>query len=226
MPDRFTNGELEVMRGDLANVFYETTRQNASYIFDNSIAGLRQSDDGVEVSFCKGEIKRFDLVIGPDGLHSNVRSLAFGNEAKYLNHLDIYCAIFTVPNFLRLKEMAGLYYGTRGKRVGIFSADHDKEARVSLYFASSRIDYDYHDLDHQKDMILQQFSDLKWHVPQLLKFMENAPDFYFDSVSQVKMDSWARGRITLLGDAGYCASPMSGMGTSMAVIGSYIWLVS
>jgi len=222
MPDGFTSGELEIMRGDLANVFYEATKNNAEYIFDDSIAALQEDETGVAVTFSSGKARRFDLVVGADGLHSNVRSLAFGEESKFMHHLGIYFAIFTTPNFMDLKEMAGLYYGTLGKRVGVFSADKDKEARASFYFASPQISYNYRDINQQKEMIRERFAGEQWQVPTLLKFMESAPDFYFDSVSQIKMDRWSSGRMALLGDAAYCASPMSGMGTSMAVIGAYI----
>jgi len=222
MPDGFTSGELEIMRGDLANVFYEATNGDAEYIFDDSIVRLAEDAAGVEVTFSSGTVRRFDLVIGADGLHSNVRSLAFGDEAKFMHHLGIYFAIFTTPNFMELQDMAGLYYGTLGKRVGVFSAKEDTKARASFYFASPQISYDYRDINRQKEMIHARFAGEQWQVPQLLGYMENAPDFYFDSVSQIRMDRWSKGRVVLLGDAGYCASPMSGMGTSMAIIGAYI----
>ncbi|WP_114937263.1 FAD-dependent monooxygenase [Mucilaginibacter endophyticus] len=222
MPDAFTSGELEIMRGDLAGVFYEATKNDTEYLFDNSIAGIQEDSDGVDVSFSNGETRRFDLLVGADGLHSNVRTLTFGDEARFMHHLNIYFAIFSTPNFMNLKDMAGLYYGTLGKRVGVFSAKEDTEARASFYFASPKLDYNYRDLAQQKEMIRGRFSAEQWQVPQLLKLMDEAPDFYFDSVSQIRMDRWSKGRVVLLGDAGYCASPMSGMGTSMAVVGAYI----
>jgi 2-polyprenyl-6-methoxyphenol hydroxylase-like FAD-dependent oxidoreductase len=222
MPDGFTSGELEIMRGDLANVFYEATKKDTEYIFDDSIIHIAEDTTGASVTFASGITRRFDLVVGADGLHSNVRSLTFGDEAQFLHHLGIYFAIFTAPNFMKLKDMAGLYYGTLGKRVGVFSAKEDTEARASFYFASPEIRYDYRDISRQKEMIRQRFTGEAWCVPELLKLMEKAPDFYFDSVSQIRMGRWSSGRVVLLGDAAHCASPMSGMGTSMAVIGAYI----
>jgi 2-polyprenyl-6-methoxyphenol hydroxylase-like FAD-dependent oxidoreductase len=222
MPDGFTSGELEILRGDLANVFYDATKCDAEYIFDDSIIAMQQTSAGVEVTFGRNKPRTFDLVIGADGLHSNVRALAFGEESNFLHHLGIYVAIFTTPNFLDLKDMAGLYYGTLGRRTGIFSARQDAEAKASFYFASPAFDYNYRDIDAQKEIIRDKFKNEVWEVPQLLKYMDSAPDFYFDSVSQIRMDRWSNGRVALLGDAGYCASPMAGMGTSMAVVGAYI----
>ena len=52
--------------------------------------------------------------------------------------------------------------------------------------------------------------------------MDNADDFYIQEIAQVMMESWTKGRITMLGDAGYCPSPISGMGTSVATVGAYV----
>jgi 2-polyprenyl-6-methoxyphenol hydroxylase-like FAD-dependent oxidoreductase len=222
MPDGFTSGELEILRGDLAHVLYEASRRDMEYIFNDSITGMVEDEAGVMVSFSRGKPRRFDLVVGADGLHSNVRSLAFGDESKFIHHLGIYFAIFTIPNFMNLKNMAGLYYGTPGKSMGIFSARQDTEARASFYFASPEIDYDWRDVTEQKKMVRSRFLGERWQAPQLLALMDNAPDFYFDSAGQIKMDRWSEGRVALLGDAAWCASPMSGMGTSLAVVGAYI----
>ena len=220
-PDGFTSGELEIMRGDLARVLYEATRENTEYIFDDTITGLQQTNDGVYVTFSNSKSRKFDLVIGADGQHSRVRSLAFGPEENYLHHLGLYIAIFTTPNFMHL-GMDGVYYGTLGKRAGLFGADHGREARASFYFASDALKYDYRDTFAQKKLVRERFKAEGWQVPRLLQYMDLAPDFYFDSISQIRMNSWHDNRIALVGDAAYCASPMSGMGTSMAIIGAYI----
>lgn len=222
MPDGFTSGELEILRGDLANVLYQASKPHTEYIFDDSITGINQTGKGVEVSFVRNSPRTFDLVIGADGLHSNVRSLAFGNEAEFMHHLGIYFAICTVPNFMELKDMAGLYYGSLGKRMGVFSTKHDTAASASFYFASPAFEYDYRDISQQKQMIHDRFGAEKWQAPKMLQYMDQADDFYFDSISQIRMDRWSSGRVALLGDAAGCASPMSGMGTSMAVVGAYI----
>jgi 2-polyprenyl-6-methoxyphenol hydroxylase-like FAD-dependent oxidoreductase len=220
-PDGFTSGELEIMRGDLANVLYEATRENVEYIFDDTITGLTETGNGINVTFQHSAPRHFDLVFGADGLHSRVRSIAFGEEASYLHHLGLYIAIFTTPNFMDL-GMDGVYYSTLGKRTGVFGAREGTEAKASFYFASEPLDYNYRDVNQQKEVIRERFSGDEWEVPRLLELMNTAPDFYFDSISQIKMDYWSKGRVALLGDAAHCASPMSGMGTSMAIIGAYI----
>jgi 2-polyprenyl-6-methoxyphenol hydroxylase-like FAD-dependent oxidoreductase len=221
MPDGFTSGQLEILRGDLAEVLHEATRQDAEYIFDDSIAGLVEDEGGVKVTFSRSQPRTFDLVVGADGLHSKVRALAFGNESRFMHHLGYYISIFTIPNYLNL-DHTGLFYGTLGKKVGIFGAKDDSKAMASFYFDSPLLDCDRRDVEEQKRILRTTFAEELWEVPQLLKMMGDAPDFYFDSISQIKMNRWSAGRTVLLGDAAYCASPLSGMGTGMAVVGAYI----
>jgi 2-polyprenyl-6-methoxyphenol hydroxylase-like FAD-dependent oxidoreductase len=221
MPDGFTSGELEIMRGDLAQVLYATTRQDVEYIFDDTILGLREDEDGAEVTFSRSAPRRFDLVVGADGLHSNVRALAFGEESRFVHYLGYYVAIFTTTNFMNL-DRSGLYYGTLGKKVGIFSARDNTEAKASFFFASPPLDYDRRDIIRQRQILAETFADERWQVPRLLEMMDTAPDFYFDSISQIRMERWSAGRSVLLGDAAHCASPLAGMGTSMAIVGAYI----
>jgi 2-polyprenyl-6-methoxyphenol hydroxylase-like FAD-dependent oxidoreductase len=221
MPDGFTSGELEILRGDLARVFHEATRDTTEYIFDDSIDSIEESAEGVDVTLVRGGRRKFDLVVGADGLHSKVRSVAFGPEDKFVRYLGYHVSIFTIPNYLKLNR-SGLYYGTLGKKVGIFSGKDDGEAKASFFFASEPLSYDRRDVEQQKSILRERFAQEAWEVPRLMELMNQAPDFYFDSVSQIKMDRWSRGRSVLLGDAAYCASPLSGMGTGMAVVGAYI----
>jgi 2-polyprenyl-6-methoxyphenol hydroxylase-like FAD-dependent oxidoreductase len=221
MPDGFTSGELEIMRGDLAGVLHAATRDHAEYIFEDSILGIRDNQDEAEVTFNRGAPRRFDVVVGADGLHSNVRALAFGEESRFIHHLGYYVAIFTTPNFMHL-DHSGLYYGTLGKKVGIFSARENTEAKASFFFGSHPLEYDRRDTARQKQILADKFAGEQWQVPRLLRMMEDGPDFYFDSVSQIRMERWSTGRSVLLGDAAHCASPLSGMGTSMAIVGAYI----
>ncbi|MDX2972391.1 FAD-dependent monooxygenase [Kribbella solani] len=215
------SGELEILRGDLVDILSERTAGTTEYIFDDSIAELSQDDSGVDVVFAGGVTRRFDLVIGADGLHSNVRRLAFGPESSYVRDLGYYASICTVDNHLGL-DHSGQILNVPGKTVGIYSARNNTEAKALFYFASDPLAYDRRDADAQKAIVAERFAGIGWEVPTLLDGLRTAPDFYFDSVSQVELDSYSRGRVALVGDAGYCASPLSGMGTSLAVVGAYV----
>ncbi|WP_327638705.1 FAD-dependent monooxygenase [Kribbella sp. NBC_00482] len=219
-PEAFS-GELEILRGDLVDILYELTAGTTEYLFDDSIAALTQDESGVDVVFDSGTTRRFDLVIGADGLHSNVRRLAFGAESSYLHDLGYYASVCTVENHLGL-DHTGQILNVPGKTVGTYSARDNTEAKALFYFASEPLTYDRRDAAAQKAIVEEQFAGLGWEVPRLLDGLRSAPDFYFDSISQIKLDSYSRGRVALVGDAGYCASPLSGMGTSLAIVGAYV----
>ena len=212
--------DVEIVRGDLARILHQAT-SDVEYIFGDSITGICEHADTVEITFERAPARAFDLVVGADGLHSNVRSLAFGPESPFIRHLGLYLAIFTTPNDLGLDHWQ-LIHAVPGKSVTITSARENTEARAIFFFASPPLNYDHHDTRQQQDILASAFSTEQWEVPHLLKAMRHAPDFYFDSASQIRMDNWSAGRVTLLGDAGYCPSPLSGQGTSLALVGAYV----
>ena len=219
LPSAAMSGEVEIMRGDLAAILYDATRAGTEYIFGDSIAELAEFGDGVEVRFESGEHRTFDLVIGADGLHSRVRALTFGPEQQFIRHLGLYVSVFSLPNFPGL-DHTGRLYCAPGSLAGIYSARGNSEARAMLWFHADRLDYDYRDIAAQQEIIGQRFAGQGWHVPRILEEMGRAPDFYFDAIAQVHLPEWSKGRVGLLGDAAGCASPLSGMGTGMAVVGA------
>jgi 2-polyprenyl-6-methoxyphenol hydroxylase-like FAD-dependent oxidoreductase len=221
LPADQTGGDLEILRGDLARILHSATAGGTEYRFDDAIAAMTEDADGVHVTFERSAPRTFDLVIGADGLHSRVRALAFGPEADYVRDLGLYCAIFTAPNDLAL-ERTGLAYSTPNRLVAVYSARQNTEAKVLLYFGSPPLDYDRRDVEQQRAIVAREFAEVGWVTPRLLAAMRTAPDFYFDSISQVRMDRWSRGRVALVGDAGYCPSSLSGMGTGLAIVGAYV----
>jgi 2-polyprenyl-6-methoxyphenol hydroxylase-like FAD-dependent oxidoreductase len=213
--------DVEIVRGDLVSILYEAARNDVEYIFDDSISSLTEAADGVTVTFERSAPRTFHLVVGADGLHSRVRGLVFGPESRFIGHLGLYLAVFTIPNDLELDHWQ-LIYVTPGKSVTVTSARGNREARAIFFFASEPLDYDHRDRGQQQDLLAAAFAGTGWEVPGLLRAMREAPDFYLDSVSQVRMDSWSTGRVTLVGDAGYCPSPLSGQGSSLALVGAYV----
>jgi 2-polyprenyl-6-methoxyphenol hydroxylase-like FAD-dependent oxidoreductase len=213
--------DVEIIRGDLVSILYEAAGSDVEYIFDDSVSSLTEGADGVTVTFERSAPRTFHLVVGADGLHSRVRGLAFGPEARFLRHLGLYLSVFTIPNDLELDHWQ-LIYVTPGKSVTVTSARGNREARAIFFFASGPLDYDYRDRGQQQELLAAAFAGAGWEVPRLLTAMREAPDFYFDSVSQVRLDSWSAGRVALVGDAGYCPSPLSGQGSSLALVGAYV----
>jgi 2-polyprenyl-6-methoxyphenol hydroxylase-like FAD-dependent oxidoreductase len=214
-------GEDEIMRGDLAHILYERTRHDVEYIFGDSIMSIEQCEEGVRVTFEHEAPRTFDLVVGADGLHSNVRSLTLGDEAQFIRHLGAYISIFTTPNDLKLDHWE-LYHNAPGKLVCIYSTGGNAEARCFFLFNSPPLHYDYRDSWQQKKLLAEIFAGDGWQIPRLLKTSWDAPDFYFDSISLVEMERWSSGRVVMLGDAAYCPSPLSGQGTALALVGAYV----
>lgn len=160
-------------------------------------------------------------MVGADGLHSAVRALVFGDESRYLHHLGVYLSVFTTPNFLGLDHWQ-VFHRTEGRMSGVYSARRNTEARSMLGFEAPLLDFDHRDLDRQRDLVAERFDGVGWETERLLAFMREAPDFYFDSMSQVRMERWHNGRTALVGDAAYCGSPLSGQSTSTAIVGAYV----
>ncbi|MBM7785089.1 FAD-dependent monooxygenase [Tenggerimyces flavus] len=211
--------DIEILRDDLAGILYEATRSNVEYVFDDSIASLTQHEDHVQVTFERSAPRTFDLVVGADGLHSATRALAFGPEADFIHHLGTNLAVFTSENFLDLDHWQ-VYHQTSDGLAGLYSARNNTEARGMLGFLGQPLGT--RDVHAQKRAVAEHFAQAGWEVPQLIKQLWEAPDFHFDSMSQIVLPSWSAGRVTLVGDAGYCASPLSGQGTSLALTGAYV----
>ncbi|MBB2743439.1 UNVERIFIED_ORG: 2-polyprenyl-6-methoxyphenol hydroxylase-like FAD-dependent oxidoreductase [Microbispora rosea subsp. rosea] len=221
MPADLFAGDVEILRGDLARILYDATKEHTEYVFGDSITSLTEDAHGVTVTFERGAPRRFDLVVGADGLHSITRRLAFGPEEDYVRHLGLYCAIFTTANHLGL-DHTGHVYRTANKLVAMYSARRNTEAKAVFYFGSPILDLDRRDVARQQAVLADQFAGNGWQSDRLLREMRVAPDFYFDSVGQVRMDSWTRGRVALVGDAAYCPSSLSGMGSGLALAGAYV----
>lgn len=218
---RIDRPDIELLRDDLVELLYETTQLKVEYLFSDSIAALEDDGTSVGVTFERAAPRSFDLVIGADGLHSNVRSLVFGPEEQFIERLGTHAAIFTVPNFLDLDYWQIWHYGD-STMAGVYSARNNTEARAMLGFMDTDLRIDNRDTEAQFAEMERRMADDGWVRPQLLEYMRAAPDFYFDEMSQIKMDHWSKGRVALVGDAGYCCSPLSGQGTSVALLGAYI----
>lgn len=219
--------DIEILRGDLAHILYEASQDGVEYIFGDSIASLALDDDGVTVTFEHAAPRRFDLVVGADGVHSMVRSLAFGNEARFVRPLGAQVAVFGATTSLKMDGWELMYRipgkrGAPGKTAALYPLKQPGQARAMFYFVPPSVEYDRHNVEEQKRLVAEAFAGEGWQVPEMLRAMWEAQDFYFDSVNQVHMSHWSAGRVALLGDAGYCPSPMTGLGTSLALVGAYV----
>ncbi|WP_440072613.1 FAD-dependent monooxygenase [Streptosporangium sp. OZ121] len=212
------NREVELPRGDLAAALYETARDDAEFLFDDTIVTLRQDEHGVDVTFDRAGPRRFDLVIGTDGLHSTVRRLAFGPESGFVRHMGVYVATLPLDGPVDHPHDV-LMYNTPGRLVSIHpSRGH---AVGAFIFRGPAIGgFDHRDTEQHRRIVADAYAGVGWRVPELLERLRKTEDLYFDSVSHVRLPTWARGRVALLGDAASCVS-LFGDGSSLAIAGAH-----
>ncbi|GAB3981261.1 FAD-dependent monooxygenase [Actinoallomurus acanthiterrae] len=213
-------GAVEIMRGDLVALLHERT--DAEYVFGDSIRHLEQDDDGVTVAFDRADTRRFDLVIGADGMHSTVRRLAFGPEERFVQHRDHYFAFANADAALGENRWVTMHNPVPGKMTGVYRSGNHAQAKAYFIFRSAPLAYDHRDVEQHKRLVGEAFAgESSWRTKELLASALTDPDFYFDALSQVRMDSWSAGRVALVGDAAWCASPASGAGAELALVGAY-----
>jgi 2-polyprenyl-6-methoxyphenol hydroxylase-like FAD-dependent oxidoreductase len=218
-PSALFSGEVEIERGDLARILYAHSQDGAEYVFGDYVTGMSETAGGVDVTFAHGPARRFSLVVGADGLHSSVRRLAFGEERLFRHDLGLCVAGFTMPNSFGL-DHSGLIYNEPGRLAMVSSGRDGAQASVGLMFAGTLPDYDRHDAGDAKRIVAKHFADAGWQVPALLAALRDAPELYFDTIGQIRLDRWSSGRVVLLGDAAWCAGP-GGNGTGHAMLGAY-----
>ncbi|WP_433677702.1 FAD-dependent monooxygenase [Nocardia sp. CA-119907] len=217
--DATSERHAEIMRDDLSRIYYDAASDDVEYLFGDSITKI--SPDG-DVSFEKAAPRRFDVVVGADGLHSNVRRLVFGDESRFSNFAGAYLGVLTVPAISGLDRELRIHTGV-GRTVGIYGARHLDDARALFLFRSEReLDFHHHDATRQKQLLREAFLGMHPDVDRLLDELDRTHSFYFDSIAQIRMDTWSRGRVVLVGDAGYCPGPAVGGSTSLAVVGAYV----
>ncbi|MGP3958202.1 FAD-dependent monooxygenase [Nonomuraea sp. 3N208] len=214
IPGEFTGGDLEIKRGDLSRLLYEKTAPSCEYVFGDSITSLTETAGGVHVTFERAAPRTFDLVVGADGIHSNVRRLAFGPESDYVRHLGHYYAL--VDSEEDFGPVSMMY-----NEPGRLAAVGGPKAPAFFVFASDRLDYDRYDAGQQKDILARAFAGMGWQVPAVMKAVHRADDVYLDSISQVRIDRYSKGRVVLLGDSAY-GNTLGGFGTGLAMVGAYV----
>ncbi|MGW5681305.1 FAD-dependent monooxygenase [Nonomuraea sp. NPDC003754] len=221
LPASFTGGAVEIARGDLSHLLHDLTKDRAEYMFGDSVAAMSETAGGVDVVFDSGARRGFDLVIGADGLHSNVRGLTFGAESRFLKRSGYHAALFDAPNHLGLSGRS-LMYSEPGRGCLVYPAERDQDTlTVMCVFAADAVDYHRRDVAAQKRLLAEAYAGAGWELPTLLSHLDDTGAFYFDAIGQIHMDRYTSGRVALIGDAGYGAT-MGGMGAGMSLIASYV----
>lgn len=214
--------EIEVLRGDLAQVLCDATLRDVEYRFGDRITALTQDEQGVDVAFEQAPPQRFDLVVGADGLGSTVRRLAIAPDEECLRDLGLLGAGWTARTDIDLDGWMLMHNLPGGLVASARPGRLPGEVKAGFCIRTEPGATPPADPRGVKELIAERFAGAGWEVPRLLETMWDAPDFYTYSTAQVRLDHWSRGRVVLLGDAGYCPTPLAGLGTSLALVGAYV----
>lgn len=219
---KLMNGRaLTLLRSDLAKVIYNSLGKDIEVIFGDTIDKIEQDAGAVIVTLRSGMQRTFDLLVGADGLHSYVRKLVFGSEAQFEKYCGYYTSSYTIDKF-SAGGSAFSMYNVPYKQVAIYSNPGGQTTTFFIFASPEKLVYEHHDIARQKQILKTEFTDSGWKCAELLAQLDTTADFYFDSVSQIRMDNWSEGRVTLVGDACYCPSLLSGKGSTLAMVGAYI----
>jgi 2-polyprenyl-6-methoxyphenol hydroxylase-like FAD-dependent oxidoreductase len=219
--DRMTDGRFTSLpRSELAAAIYDALDEKVETIFDDSIEGIDDVGDEVRVRFERTPARAFDLVIGADGLHSQVRRLVFGDDARFEKFIALKVAAFTVQGYRPRDELVYVVHSDVGQQIGRFALRGDRTMFL-LVFADPSPDIPSA-ISAQKAILRDKFGESGWECAAILDALDGAEDFYFDRVSQIQMDHWTKGRVALVGDAAFCVSLLGGQGSALAMLGAYI----
>lgn len=222
--------EIEIMRSDLAKLINEAAlnKPNVNVEFGTTVEAVSQKEEKVEVRFSSGKSAQYDMVIAADGLGSSTRKLLLGdnnNGKDPIRSLGQYTAYFTLPREER-DGMVWKWYTAPKSRI-LSTRPKSKTASCAYLTVMPKDDANFRKVMkqstvEQKKVMSEVFADAGWQTPRLLAALEKADDFYLQHIAQVRQTSWHAGRCAVVGDAAYGPSPLSGVGTSLAILGAYV----
>ncbi|KAF2631796.1 FAD/NAD(P)-binding domain-containing protein [Macroventuria anomochaeta] len=222
--------EFEILRGDMAKVLYEASKplQGVEYIFGITIQKVLANDTSVQVELSNGSVQEYDLLVAADGQWSKVRKQCFPSESVTVVDKGMYVVYFTIPRLKEDNDWWNVYFGLQSRIITLRPDPHGtiramftimprNEAQKAAWQNASRAGR-----QKQEGLVRQEFADAGWQAKRLLDAMSEAPDFYFQTIQQINMEKWSDNRVVCLGDTAFAPTPLTGMGTSLALLGGYM----
>ncbi|MFL6043743.1 MAG: FAD-binding domain [Propionibacteriaceae bacterium] len=215
-----TERYVSIARSDLAAVIYGALDGGAELILNDTVQALIDEGDRVRVRFESGQTCHFDLVVGADGLHSQIRQLVFGSDEQFEKYLNIVVSVFDIENYRARDELIAMMHAEVGFQAVRLSLRNDVTMVILTVRHDGKVPTD--SVAEQQALLRDRLAGAGWEIPAILDAMPQARTFYFDSVSQIRMPSWTRGRVALVGDAAACPSLLAGQGSALAMVESYV----
>ena len=215
--------DYEIKRGDLCKLLYDAVRDKTSFKFGVWPERLEQDGKSVRVDFSNGESDTFDLVVGADGVQSRTRRL-MGFDGFHPCKGQ-YIAYFQLPRSALDVERSTVnaYMAPGGRGLMTRGSDPDKvQVYLSCSSDSEKLRKAARNSREEKEIFMGIMRGAGWKTDTILDHINEADDFYCERLGIVDLESWSSGRVTLVGDAGYCPTANTGMGTTSAFVGAYV----
>ena len=187
--------------------------------FGVHIVGIEEHDHGVEAILSDGRRERFDAIVGADGLHSPIRELVFGPSSQFEHFLDAYVAAYRGASYPHVDPGWYVAHSIENRWAARIQRA-DGVTVILLVFRAGLLDHEPRP-DEVKPALRQVYDGMGWEVPEMLEYLDEG-EVYFDRVSQIRMPTWSKGHVTLVGDAAACASLLAGEGTGLAMTEAYV----
>ncbi|MGB3482687.1 MAG: FAD-dependent monooxygenase [Mycobacterium sp.] len=211
--------DFEILRGDFAQILYDSTHEQCEYRFGISVAQLEEKEHCVSVTFSDGATEDFEFVICAEGINSPTRKMVMAEDVHF-RYLGAYMSFFMIPRRPHDDHWANIVNGVGGTFIALRPGNDQKTTVIATFLKADPSAP--RDEIAQKDLLRKALKGRGTVAERVSAELDTVEDFWFGPMSQVQPSKWSKGRFVLLGDAGYAPTPFTGSGTALALVGAYV----